>query len=113
MIPALSMVPRGDAEDIFTELASSVDSVLQPVVDYFEDAFIGRPTARGRRDAQFPVELWNHHDTAPVRRQDHQLGGSMAQGLPGSCAVLPPVPLEVPGGSTKRRLPAAAPAYAT
>lgn len=63
MIPALSMVPRSDVEDIFTELASSVHSDLQPVMDYFEDTFIGRPTAGGRRDAQFPVELWNHHDT--------------------------------------------------
>ncbi|KAM7312971.1 hypothetical protein ISCGN_002894 [Ixodes scapularis] len=63
MIPALSMVPRSDVEDIFTELASSVHSALQPVMDYFEDTFIGLPTAGGRRDAQFPVELWNHHDT--------------------------------------------------
>ncbi|KAM7291575.1 uncharacterized protein ISCGN_028148 [Ixodes scapularis] len=63
MIPALSMVPWSDVEDIFTELASSVHSALQPVMDYFEDTFIGRPTAGGRRDAQFPVELCNHHDT--------------------------------------------------
>ncbi|CAN7984259.1 unnamed protein product [Ixodes pacificus] len=63
MIPALSMVPRSDVEDIFTELASSVHSDLQPVMDYFKDTFIGRPTAGGRREAQFPVELWNHHDT--------------------------------------------------
>ncbi|XP_042150042.1 uncharacterized protein LOC121838078 [Ixodes scapularis] len=63
MIPALSMVPRSDVEDIFTELASSVHSALQLVMDYFEDTFIGRPTAVGMRDAQFTVELWNHHDT--------------------------------------------------
>uniref|UniRef100_A0A090XA54 Uncharacterized protein n=1 Tax=Ixodes ricinus TaxID=34613 RepID=A0A090XA54_IXORI len=63
MIPALAMVPQDDVEQVFTELVSSLRTELLPVVDYFEDVFIGRPTARGRRDAQFPIELWNQHDT--------------------------------------------------
>ncbi|KAG0437012.1 hypothetical protein HPB47_017651 [Ixodes persulcatus] len=63
MIPALAMVPQDDVEQVFTELVSSLHTELLPVVDYFEDVVIRRPTARGRRDAQFPVKLWNHHDS--------------------------------------------------
>lgn len=63
MIPALAMVFRDDVASVFTELALSVRPELLPVLDYLEDVFVGRPTARGRRDAQFPVNLWNHHDT--------------------------------------------------
>ncbi|CAN8026247.1 unnamed protein product [Ixodes persulcatus] len=63
MIPALAMVPQDDVEQVFTKLVSSLRTELLPVVDYFEDVVIGRPTARGGRDAQFPVELWNHHDS--------------------------------------------------
>ncbi|XP_042148461.1 uncharacterized protein LOC121837088 [Ixodes scapularis] len=63
MIPALAIVPQDDVEGAFTELASSIRAELLLVVDYFEDVFIGRLTARGRRDAQFPIKLWNHHDT--------------------------------------------------
>lgn len=64
MVLSLAMVPRNYAVDVFDELATAICSKLLPVLDYFEDVFIGRSTARGRPDALFSVELWNCHETA-------------------------------------------------
>uniref|UniRef100_A0A147BNP3 Uncharacterized protein n=1 Tax=Ixodes ricinus TaxID=34613 RepID=A0A147BNP3_IXORI len=75
MTPALAMIPHGDVEQVFTELVSSLPTELLPEVDYFEDVFIGRPMARGRRDAQLPIQLWNHHDT--VLKGDSKMTNSV------------------------------------
>ena len=34
----------------------------QPVLDWLEDNYIGRPTRRGHRPPVFPYEMWNVHD---------------------------------------------------
>ena len=63
MIPALAFVPTQDVSDAFEELSDYLPNVLQPVLDYFEDNYIGRPDRRGvRRNPLFAIELWNMHD---------------------------------------------------
>ena len=65
MIPALAFVPEDDVLDAYETLAEEFegDNRLTPVMDYFEDTFIGRPTRRkGRRAPRVPISLWNVHD---------------------------------------------------
>lgn len=64
MISAIAIAPPTEVEHVFQTFSGSMRGEPQPVMDYFEDNFIGRPTGRGRRQPRFPVELWNHHDTA-------------------------------------------------
>lgn len=65
MIPGLAFVPEDEVLDAYETLAEEFegDDRLTPVLDYFEDTFIGRPTRRnGRRAPRFPISLWNVHD---------------------------------------------------
>ena len=53
MIPALVFVPPQDVIAAFEELCD------EPVVDYFEDTYMGRPQHRGRHPPIFENDLWN------------------------------------------------------
>ena len=44
MIPALAFVPEDAVEEAFETLADNISADAQPILDYFEDTFIGRPT---------------------------------------------------------------------
>lgn len=35
---------------------------IQPVIDYFEDNFIGRPVRNGRRPPKFSISMWNSYN---------------------------------------------------
>jgi len=48
MIPALAFVPIQDLDAAFQELSDNSPPEQQPVLDWFEDNYIGRPTRRGR-----------------------------------------------------------------
>ncbi len=61
MIPALAFVPEPQVVDVFEAVSDHVNDELQPVLDYFEDSYIGRPQRRGRRPPMFPVSSWNQH----------------------------------------------------
>ena len=63
MIGALAFVPVADIPDAFDALVAHVPVELAPVLDYFEDTYIGRPDRRGRRrNPLFRLEFWNTFD---------------------------------------------------
>lgn len=62
MLSALAFVPVHAVIRAFEELCDSdvIPLEAQPVVDYMEDTWIGRPDRRlVRRPPQFPHEMWN------------------------------------------------------
>ena len=61
MLPAIAFVPVTDAVDAFDTLVDvGYPDRAEPIVNYFEDNFIGRPDRRGnRRKPVFPLTLWN------------------------------------------------------
>ena len=61
MITALCFVPVDDLSSCVDSLAESLPEELIPVLNWFEDNYIGRPNRRGagRWSPLFPVEMWN------------------------------------------------------
>lgn len=64
MIPALAFVPTDDVVGAFEQLSEILPPESRAVADYFEDAYIGRPQRRGRRQPIFAIEMWNMHNRA-------------------------------------------------
>ena len=64
MIPALAFVPPQDVIATFEELCDELPAESQPVIDYFEDTYVGRPQYRGRRPPIIGNDLWNMFDRA-------------------------------------------------
>ena len=62
MIAALAFVPPDDVASAFEALTEYVDDELQPVLDYFEDNFIGRIRRRGSGKPRY--DCWNLFQTA-------------------------------------------------
>lgn len=61
MLAALAFVPADKVIDSFdTLLEGHSPSAAQPLIDYFEDTFIGRPLRRnGRREPLIAIDIWN------------------------------------------------------
>ena len=59
---------------IWQELSDNSLLELQPVLDWLEDKYIGRPNRRRRHPPVFPQQMWNVHD-----RVVQQLHGSHQQ----------------------------------
>ena len=62
MIAALSFVPVGSVIAAFEALQKEVPAALEPVMDYFEDNFIGRLQRNRRKQPTFALDMWNIHD---------------------------------------------------
>jgi hypothetical protein len=69
MLLALSFVPPSEVINYFEELVENIildnSEVLRPLLDYFEDTWIGRPTGtrnRRRRSPMYKIDLWNCYD---------------------------------------------------
>jgi hypothetical protein len=56
-IPALAFVPLASLEEAFLTVSHTIPDELQPVVDWFEDYYVGRPRQDGRRPSLFPHEV--------------------------------------------------------
>ncbi|XP_041371610.1 uncharacterized protein LOC121385139 [Gigantopelta aegis] len=61
MIPALAFVPVAGVPATFELIQEDLPEELQPILDYFEDTFIGRARRRGRREPRFQHSMWNCH----------------------------------------------------
>ena len=47
----------------FEALSDNLPAELDPVLEYFEDSYIGRPDRRGiRRNPLFPIIFWSVYD---------------------------------------------------
>ena len=64
MVAALAFVPVADVVNSFKELQDKVQSDLTPVLDYFEDNYIGRKRRRVRANSPFAHAVWNVHERA-------------------------------------------------
>jgi len=63
-LPALAFVPLEDITSSYDVLMNTPfyednDALLRPLLDYYEDTWIGRPRRGGRRAPLFPRTLWN------------------------------------------------------
>ena len=69
-LAALAYVPEAEVIKSFESLLDSQyytenERYLQPIIDYFEDTWIGRIDRRNRRrQPLFPISLWNCHEAA-------------------------------------------------
>lgn len=67
-ILALAFIPPADVVDKFNELMRlpfyvENEGILQPLMDYYEDVWIGRPNRQGaRRNPKFALEHWNQYN---------------------------------------------------
>ena len=60
MVMALAFLPENEVGDAFDDVSDECEEALQPVLDYFEDVYLGRRDRRGRRrQARFPVRMWS------------------------------------------------------
>ncbi|KAG7165191.1 putative MULE transposase domain-containing protein 8 [Homarus americanus] len=61
MVTALSFVPNDDIDRHVDALAMDLSGELVPVLNWFEDNYIGRPYRRGtgKRQPLFLTEMWN------------------------------------------------------
>ncbi|KAG7172063.1 hypothetical protein Hamer_G001048 [Homarus americanus] len=53
MLPALAFIPQDEVVDAFETLQETIPPEADPVIEYFEDTYIGR---------RFPVSMWNIYD---------------------------------------------------
>ena len=65
MLPALAFVPADFVEQAFEILIDEriFPEEAQPVIDYFEDVWIGRPQRRQRRPPQFSHTTWSVYES--------------------------------------------------
>lgn len=65
MISSLAFVHPNDIIESFEQLSEDFPVEAQPVLDYFEDTWIGRPNRRQqRRPPRFAYDLWNCYNAA-------------------------------------------------
>ena len=63
MIPALAFVPVGDEPYYYDALENSLPEDVDPILNYFEEYYVGRLRANGQRPTpMFPIPLWNVHN---------------------------------------------------
>lgn len=71
-LAAIAFVPVDQVTATFDILMNSPffeanDHLLRPLIDYFEDIWIGRPRRGGRRAPMFPHSLWNCYRTTVLQ----------------------------------------------
>ena len=65
MLTSLAFIPEADVIAAYEALMDSMPAEnLEPLTDYFEDTWIGRPQRRGRqrRNPSYPISVWSIYD---------------------------------------------------
>ncbi|KAG7157790.1 hypothetical protein Hamer_G025369 [Homarus americanus] len=95
MLPTLAVIPQGELVDAFETLRETMPPEADPVIEYFEDTYIGRQRRHNRRAPRFPVSMWNIYDrvaedlpppTTPWKDDNH---------MPANITTLPSKYLEI------------------
>ncbi|CAF2132253.1 unnamed protein product, partial [Rotaria magnacalcarata] len=66
-IAALAFLQPNDVSQGFDDLYNSLPQMLHPLLDYFEDTYVGRNRTQGRAKPMFDIELWNMHQRTTDR----------------------------------------------
>ncbi|KAK9685302.1 hypothetical protein QE152_g38151 [Popillia japonica] len=71
MVIALAFVPIQDIENALLSLSDNLPDDVQPILDWFEDHYVGRLNRRGngRRQPLFRHEMWNVYNRT-LNQQD-------------------------------------------
>ena len=59
MISALAFCPKNKVTAAFETLSEIILEEAIPIMDYFEDTYIGKPHRRCRRSHIFDIDIWN------------------------------------------------------
>ena len=59
MISALTFCPKNKVTAAFDTLSEIILDEAIPIMDYFEDTYIGKPHRRCRRSPIFDIDIWN------------------------------------------------------
>ena len=76
MLLALAFLPVDEVSDAFDELVADYPPEVMPLVNYFEENYVGRRNRRGdRRQPLFPVDMWSvkARQDAGLPRTNNQL----------------------------------------
>ncbi|CAF2794018.1 unnamed protein product [Rotaria sp. Silwood2] len=60
-IAALAFLDPNDVSQGFDDLYNALPQVLHPLLDYFEDTYVGRRRLQGRSKPMFEIDFWNMH----------------------------------------------------
>ena len=67
MLAALVFVPLNLVPHYFEVLSDDIPAVLEPLYNYFEDNYLGRPARHGqRREPDFAIEMWSMYERAEL-----------------------------------------------
>ncbi|KAL4092015.1 hypothetical protein QTP88_026598 [Uroleucon formosanum] len=85
----LAFVPMDKSVQYFYELIESNyyvenENILSPIINYFEDTWIGRPNSRnGRCPPMFSVNMWNCYESViqDLPRMNNSVEGSSCNGI--------------------------------
>ncbi|CAF2151195.1 unnamed protein product [Rotaria magnacalcarata] len=66
-IAALAFLQSNDVSQGFDDLSNSLPQIVHPLLDYFEDTYVGRNRTQGRAKPVFEIELWNMHQRTTDR----------------------------------------------
>ncbi|CAF1321107.1 unnamed protein product [Didymodactylos carnosus] len=81
-ISALVFLPVSDVGQGFDDLYNALPSLYQPLLNYFEDTYLGRHRPTGRSDLLFPIEFWNMYQrTTELSMRTNNSAESWHRGL--------------------------------
>ncbi|CAF1978063.1 unnamed protein product [Rotaria magnacalcarata] len=66
-IAALAFLQSNDVSQGFDDQYNALPQMLHPLLDYFEDTYVGRNRTQGRIKPMFEIEFWNMHQRTTDR----------------------------------------------